>query len=125
MPRFEHVDATTMLAWRTPGAPYGQDRLGVNQYAVQLYADNTIILVTGTPAQLMDWAAQVTDIANRAVRHAEAPLTLDDFIIDDDHDFACPRCTDTFQAAGHDKVAELLEELRQHVDEHARQLARA
>lgn len=111
--RWEAVEAQSSgFDWHTPLEEIDNwGTMDPNQYGISV-GDG--VMIHGTADELVEWAATALEYAKKAQAHAAKPITLEDFIPDDDGDYSCPRCGTMFRTENFLNLSVLIREVQSH-----------
>jgi hypothetical protein len=113
--RYEGADAREAgTGWEEPGTEIGEDTLAPGQYALTINYDE-VFYISGSPKGLRDFMVRLDEQLQEIEAHAAKPLALADYKIDDDGEYACPRCDEYFAPANYDDLAKLVAEVGSHI----------
>jgi len=116
--RYEGADARTASAgWEEPGTEIGDDTLGPGQYALTIGYDE-VFYISGSPKGLRDFMVRLDEQLQEIEAHAAKPLALADYKVDEDGDYACPRCDEFFTPPNYDGLAGLVAAVGAHILTH-------
>lgn len=102
-----------------PGERIGEDdALPPHTYAVALCYDDDVFYIMGTPEQFDYVIERIQKQRDLIRQHAARPLNIDDFYVDEDHDFVCPRCSTSFSLGEIESYRQLRSVLSEHAGEH-------
>lgn len=115
---FEGANASNaMVEWAKPLEEVGDDRLAPGKYAITI-ASESVYVIEGSVADLYTFASNVMSAASSIAEHASRPLGYNDFEVDEDGFYPCPRCERVFEPRTEDSLMLMVNAIDAHIASH-------
>lgn len=119
MSSIEWYETPVDVEWHAPRAEIEGTTLEPGQYAISVgNGGGGMAIFTGTPENIAITVENFLIAAGNISDHGAQPLAFGDFEVDDEGDYACPRCTATFSSYDVENLSQLLAAVEQHIASH-------
>lgn len=116
--KIEELSATgTVIGIVAPLAEFGDATLPAGTYALTFEQDEMSAII-GTAEEIAALLDPIRIAISSISEHAARPLSLTDFVRDDEGDYVCPKCGDYFRPSQTDNIGYLVNAIHEHIGTH-------